>query len=379
MKKLVIVARSFWLHEVGFAIGGVETYIQTLASALIGAWQVVVVQPSHCEEVVKVGGLEVRSLPASSVTAVVRWIETHLLQPGDVLLMSTDQYASASVWPSTIAIQHGIYWDLPVGLYARWDLPRLVAAAYKILDNIRNVQRINRFQHAVCVDYTYNTWLRCLVQSRDVLVTVIPNCPGPEWYALPLGSVSTGKRCRILFPRRLVRIRGTLLFATVVHSLLEEFDEILITIAGDGPDLEAMQSVLAPQTRVIYTKAPHSEMLKLVDLHDIVVVPSLGSEGTSLSVVEAMARGRCIVASNVGGLPNLVIDGFNGLLCDPTIESLYSALKRVILDGALRVTLAGRAAAVAREAFSPSQWAERWLGILNSVAKHSDHRVANVK
>ena len=64
-------------------------------------------------------------------------------------------------------------------------------------------------------------------------------------------------------------------------------------------------------------KAPFNEMDKLYKEADISIIPTLHSEGTSFTCLESMASQLPIIASNVGGLGNLIIDGFNGILINP--------------------------------------------------------------
>ncbi|WP_350563863.1 glycosyltransferase family 4 protein, partial [Psychrobacter sp. CAL346-MNA-CIBAN-0220] len=58
----------------------------------------------------------------------------------------------------------------------------------------------------------------------------------------------------------------------------------------------------------------------------IAIIPTLGSEGTSLSMIEAMAAGCMVISSNVGGLSNLIINGFNGRLVMPNTAEFTQAL-----------------------------------------------------
>jgi glycosyltransferase involved in cell wall biosynthesis len=78
---------------------------------------------------------------------------------------------------------------------------------------------------------------------------------------------------------------------------------------------------------------------------DITVVPTIAQEGLSRTSVEAMAAGRPVVASRIGGLPFTVADGATGLLCKPgDADDLASKLEVLLDDGELRqrMGLAGR-------------------------------------
>ncbi|MBY6275096.1 MAG: hypothetical protein CWE10_02610 [Symbiobacterium thermophilum] len=93
-------------------------------------------------------------------------------------------------------------------------------------------------------------------------------------------------------------------------------------------------------------------------------MPSVATEGTSLSCLEAMASGRPVVAGWVGGLSNLIIHEYNGLLLRPTAANLAAAVRRLWQDGELRSRMAARAAEVAR-VHSLERWRRAWGEVLD--------------
>ncbi len=87
----------------------------------------------------------------------------------------------------------------------------------------------------------------------------------------------------------------------------------------------------------------------------VFVLPSHEEGSGSLSLLEALQRGRAVVASNIDGIPEDVEDGRSGLLVPPKKpEALAAALRRVIEDGALRRSLARGARERFEQQFAPS-------------------------
>ena len=85
---------------------------------------------------------------------------------------------------------------------------------------------------------------------------------------------------------------------------------------------------------------------------DVVVVPS-ANEGFSLVVLEAMAAGRAVIASDVGGPAEIVNDGVTGILVPPgDIAALERAIADLLTDHELRMRLGQSAASVARSRFA---------------------------
>ncbi len=134
---------------------------------------------------------------------------------------------------------------------------------------------------------------------------------------------------RILYAGRLSPEKG-------IVELLEATRGLDPIVVGAGP-----LSSLVPGARGFVA---HDELLRMYERAAIVVCPS-HREGFGVVCAEAMAHGRPVVASAVGGLLDLVVDGETGLLVPPgDVAALRGALKRLLEDPALRSRLgdAGR-------------------------------------
>src|SRR5262249_9629759 len=129
-----------------------------------------------------------------------------------------------------------------------------------------------------------------------------------------------------------------------VLELVEAAREMRLVVAGDGPlrDLVpgAAGFVAPAKLGAWYERAA------------VVACPSR-REGFGVACLEAVADGRPVVASAVGGLLDLVVDGETGLLVPPgDVAALRAALERLLADGELRARLGAAARARARERFS---------------------------
>ena len=132
----------------------------------------------------------------------------------------------------------------------------------------------------------------------------------------------------ILCPRRLVPKNGCVHLARAMRTILQRDPTARLLFAGDGPERESVEVELRAAgclDRTIFGgNVPNPEMPALYAAADVVVVPSL-IEATSISVLEAMATGRPVVASKVGGLPALVEHGRTGYLVRPGDEADLAA------------------------------------------------------
>jgi glycosyltransferase involved in cell wall biosynthesis len=116
-------------------------------------------------------------------------------------------------------------------------------------------------------------------------------------------------------------------------------------LVGRGPLREVVQRLVAElpgQTR--WTEAlPTESVVRALDESSVLVLPSR-SEGLPRIAVEAFCRGRAVIGGRAGGIPDLVVEGENGLLVEPADAlALADALVRVLSDGALARRLGNEA------------------------------------
>jgi glycosyltransferase involved in cell wall biosynthesis len=125
----------------------------------------------------------------------------------------------------------------------------------------------------------------------------------------------------VLFAGRLSPEKG-------IEELVAATRGMNLVVAGDGPLRSLVPSALG--------FVPHAELERLYARAAVVVLPS-HREGLPLCVLEAMAHGRPVVASAVGGIPELVEDGVTGLLVPPgDVAALRAAVERLLADPVLR-------------------------------------------
>ena len=119
-----------------------------------------------------------------------------------------------------------------------------------------------------------------------------------------------------------------------------------LRLVGDGPDRPALEQAIAAaglQDRVVLA-GPRTREEVAADLasSDVLVAPSVPTkqgrrEGIPVVLMEAMSSGLPVVASGISGIPELVDDGWNGLLVPPgDPAALARALRRLALSASLR-------------------------------------------
>ncbi len=150
---------------------------------------------------------------------------------------------------------------------------------------------------------------------------------------------------------RLVPIKGH----AVLFEALAGLGAFHLDVAGDGPlagELRAAAAPLGDQVAFLGQIAPARPV---VERAGVVVVPSLG-EGFGMVALEAMERGRAVIASSVGGLPEIVDDGVTGLLVPPSDpRALRDAIASLIGDPARASAMGAAGRRRALEVFSQAR------------------------
>jgi len=140
---------------------------------------------------------------------------------------------------------------------------------------------------------------------------------------------------------RLNPMKGVQYFLDAAKILADRFQDVYFLVVGDGAvrhDLEAQAARLGLGRRIVFTGF-RSDVPDLLAEAAISVLPSL-SEGISNTLLESMAAGVPVIATRVGGSPEVVEDGVSGLLIPPRdADALAGAIARLLEDRALASTL----------------------------------------
>jgi glycosyltransferase involved in cell wall biosynthesis len=188
----------------------------------------------------------------------------------------------------------------------------------------------------------------------DVPVHVVPNAAElPGVTPVPASEV-------VLFVGRLENVKGVQTLLSAFAQVVAERPAARLRIVGEGtfrPILEQQATALQLGSRVEFVGHRDRAAVE-AELRDcrVFVVPSIWPENFPLAVLEAIGTGRPVVASRIGGLPEIVEHGRTGLLVPPAEpEALAGALRRLLgdLDGAraMGAAAAERAGRFALEPF----------------------------
>ncbi|MEW6172788.1 MAG: glycosyltransferase [Bacillota bacterium] len=168
---------------------------------------------------------------------------------------------------------------------------------------------------------------------------------------------------------RLHRVKGHQYFIEAAALVLDRHPEARFLIMGSGPEkvfLEGLVGRLGLEGRVLFTGFV-KDVEQYYHLFKVLVLSSL-SEGLPLTVLEALASGTAVVATRVGGLPEVVQDGKTGLLVPPAdAAALAAAINRVLENPVEAREMAALGKDFVAQNFSASRMAAGTLEVYQKV------------
>jgi glycosyltransferase involved in cell wall biosynthesis len=141
--------------------------------------------------------------------------------------------------------------------------------------------------------------------------------------------------------------------------------DVQLLVAGAGPlAAECAERARQMAPGRVHLLGPVADPAEVLAVADLLVLPSL-TEGIPAAAIEAGLAGLPVVASRVGGIPEVVVDGKSGVLLDePTPFRLARAIERALRDG-VELGAAGRARVLER--FTIDAVADAWSDLLDAV------------
>lgn len=287
--------------------------------------------------------------------------------------------------------------EIPIVLTAHGPWHREVASGYEVpLEHpvirwIRSMEE-SAYREAdavVSVDQAHAQYVRDF--GRPDGIWVIPNAvdtrrfhPGLSGDPFPPDTETwIGTRPIVFCARVLVPKNGVAVAIEAARLLRDRGVEFALLVAGYGPqreDLEGRVRSGGLENHVRFLgPVLTSQMPGWCSRATVVIVPSVPSKGveeaTSISAIEGQAIGRPVVASDLGGLREVVTHGVNGLLSPPgDASALADAVQRLLGDRALASRLGEAGAANVRSFHSLEAWTRRFEEVFRTAESRSHAR-----
>jgi glycosyltransferase involved in cell wall biosynthesis len=172
----------------------------------------------------------------------------------------------------------------------------------------------------------------------------------------------------------LFRYKKGLLYLFKALASMNGRCDYTVLLAGDffkeedrQPHLQYVKDYGLSDRTIIAEKIPPDRMADYLQLFDILVFPSLFSEGCPLSLLEGMAMRKAVIVSRTGAIPEIIHDRENGLLVNPgAAEEIAGAIMELIENPALRKRL-GENAVQTASAMTPGRELREWMNAYKAV------------
>jgi glycosyltransferase involved in cell wall biosynthesis len=349
--------------------GGIESHSDILASALIGRGHNVIMG-CRVDGFIPMEYNEMR-VPAKRV---------RIVNSGDLRAMLQIVRISSSEKIDVIIANHGReYW--PASIAAMLRGVNILFVRHQV-DRIRKTTRWLIAHHVGGVVAVSEAVRDAMVRSGvpPEKITVVHNSiPLAKFNAAAIDSGRVRKELGlgeneivIGTVGKLHRGKGVFELLQAVHQLRPRYPSIKLLFVGDGPERSALEHEagrLSMQDRVVLTGV-RKDVERMYAALDIFVLASSCEEAFGMVLIEAMAMERPVVATAVGGIPEIVQHEVNGLLVRPGDSSdLARAISRYLDDECFRGKMALRGRGDAERRFSDKAMGENFERVLLQVCE----------
>lgn len=216
---------------------------------------------------------------------------------------------------------------------------KLPSVAQQVISNI--FRRCDRF---IVLSETWKTYYMSELKLKADRVLVLPN---PVELPVQVPHRVNRDTLRLAFCGRVGQRKGVFdLIRAIANLLVEQQQQVQFLLAGDGEIEAAHQLAKELQVDKLVTFlgwVTAEQRDRLLAEADVFILPSY-NEGLPMALLEAMGWGLPAIVTPVGGIPELIRSGENGLLVSPgNLAQLSEAIQRVISDEQLRTNLGNAA------------------------------------
>lgn len=211
-------------------------------------------------------------------------------------------------------------WRVPVVLHVHGSSFDEFLNSDRVIPNVFQRLGFDAASHVIVLsDY----W-RELVKTETVTetVTTVPNAVDPDSYSNSFDQTMP----TIVFISNLSKRKGTAVFAKAIAALLEQRDDVMVQVAGSGPEADRIKTLEVKHDQFHYHGyVTEAEKRSLLAKGSIFVLPSY-AEGLPIAILEAMAAGNAIVSTDVGSVPEVVTEDRGGVIEPGDPEALVEEL-----------------------------------------------------
>lgn len=161
-------------------------------------------------------------------------------------------------------------------------------------------------------------------------VAVVPQAADDNFLTRPVAPFDEARLRRMLYVGQFAFVKAPMIAAAAMSGLARD-PSLQFTWVCERRHHPDVRALLATDRVELLDWMPREELIDVYDRHGIFLFPSF-FEGFGKAFVEAMSRGLCVVATDAGGMHDVIADGRNGLLVRPGDAGALTAAARTLLD-----------------------------------------------
>ncbi len=314
--------------------GGVQSHVRSLAGALRGLGdEVEVLAPGHDDAHVSLGASvkipfngSVAPVALAPATALrtrrrLRELRPDVIHVHEPLVPAVGPAAVGAGVAPVVATFHA--WSEDVRLYRLARRP-----GRRVLDGLAATLAVSEAAASYHARALGVAPRRFALASNGVEVARFAQ-------AEPFHELRDPRRPSLLFVGRLERRKGLEPLVRAFTRLKADRPELRLFVVGDGPERDRCQSLLPARLRsdvIFLGRVDHDDLPRVFASSDLYVSPALGGESFGVVLLEAMAAGRALVASDLPGYRSVARDGVQGRLVPPNDPGALATAIGALLD-----------------------------------------------
>lgn len=355
--KIVIISYNFlgkapgWSEKVNFSpLGGLGVNLLKTSEVLYkNGYDITILQHDSGATISRYNNINIKYVPVKTTKSIIfntihfnfNW---HKYVPKDANFVHLQYYMYGLPYHKLIISSNhpGIEWDHPIRL-------RPLGVNYLVKQTFHNL--LKKGVHFRASDNSVLSYVQSNIPKYRNQIIPVPN--GVDINQFKPKKVNKDKlgigddRPIIFFPRSITQKHGSLLLLESLAKLKFISSDFLLLMAGPLKNNEKkiffnkLYQLQLTDHILLKGHIPYSEMVNYYNISDIVTIPSLCSEGTTISCLEAMACEKPVIVTNVGGIKEIIyrsyIDG--GIMVQPDSSQLRDAFLELLNDVDLRKNL----------------------------------------
>lgn len=349
---IVFVTEFFVNDKFEYFYGGAEIHLKNICDILKDNKKILVIQStkSYSRFITK-DKIDILLLHSQGyhyfmlkIRSILSKVNTNVIHFNYLDLITLVKKKKEIIYTATF---HGTEWDFPTkdfdNVYVKNNvINKLGSYLLKKIMIIEQNIAIKKLDKILSVDTSLLRYTQQFLTSYRNKISTIFNFVDLTKFRNKESTIkNNSNNFVILYPRNISYARGVHFLVPIVKILKEENLNFVIKIIGAGiKEIKGDKYELTLYDDIKKNKlenyfeflgrVPHEQMPSLFQDCNLVLIPTFFSEGTSLSCLESMASKRIVLATNIGGLNDLIIDGYNGFLSRPLSEDIAKKIIFII-------------------------------------------------